>query len=335
MHDFHELNCPRPLDRGQYNRHDAITSPVARFLESKGVDFRFHTTVTDIIMEPSNECGRVSAIKCIRESKPEETIALGGNDIVIVSLGSIMSGATTGTNSTPPSLELMEIEKDLDENWLLWLELSTKHAKFGNAYNFCTRMKESQLETFTVTLRSDAFFKTFVELTGDQPGNASFVTIKDSSWLISVSIPKQPLFPDQPPNIQVFWGYALHPDKEGNFVKKPMMNCSGEEIMTELLGHLQIPTEDILRDSITIPCVVPRMTATLLPRTSDDRPQVIPEGMTNLALIGQFVDIDDEVVVTTDYGVRGAQMAVYTLMGMSRVMKKSKRSSAINLLGLL
>ncbi|PLB45065.1 67 kDa myosin-cross-reactive antigen family protein [Aspergillus steynii IBT 23096] len=335
MHDIHELNTPRPIDRGHFNRHDAITSPVAHFLESRGVDFRFHTKVTDIIMEPHNECGRVSAIKYTRDQQPEQIITLGGNDIAIVSLGSVMSGATTGTNISPPSLELMEIEKDLDENWLLWLELSTKHPKFGNAYNFCTRMQESRLETFTVTLRSDTFFKSFVDLTGDQPGSTSFVTLKDSAWLISLSVPNQPLFPDQPAHIQVFWGYALHPDKEGDIVKKPMLNCSGEEIMTELLHHLRFPTEEIIPESITIPCVVPRMTATLLPRASEDRPQVIPERMTNLGLIGQFVDIDEEVVVTTDYGVRGAQMAVYRLMGMDREMRKSKRSSAINLLGLL
>ncbi|KAK1141857.1 hypothetical protein N8T08_008370 [Aspergillus melleus] len=335
MHDIHDLNAPRPLDRGHFNRHDAIISPVARFLRSRGVDFRFHTTVTDIIMEPRNECGRVAAIKCVKEKEPEHTITLGSSDIVIVSLGSVMSGATTGDNTTPPSLELMEIEKDLDENWLLWLELCTKHPKFGNAYNFCTRMKESRLERFTVTLHSDTFFKSIVEVTGNPPGSASFVTLKDSSWLISISIPEQPLFPDQPANIQVFWGYSLHPEKEGNFVKKPMLNCAGEEIMTELLGHLKLPPDGILGKSITIPCVVPRMTAALLPRSTGDRPHVIPDGITNLGLIGHFVDMEDEVVVTTDYGVRGAQMAVYGLMGLDRRMRKSKRSSAINLLGLL
>lgn len=335
INEYRSLNTPRSLDRGRFNCHEAITSPIAQFLKASGVDFQFHTTVTDIVMEPASECRRVNAIKCVKGDQAEQTIMLGSNDITIVSLGSVMSGATTGTNDTPPSLELMDIEKDLDENWLLWLELSTKHSKFGNAYNFCTRMQESRLETFTVTLRSELFFKLFVDLTGDQPGTSSLVTLKDTSWLISVSIPEQPLFPDQPSDIQVFWGHALYPDREGDFIKKPMLNCSGEEIMTELLHHLRFPVEDILRDSITIPCVAPRMTSTLLPRAGGDRPQVIPEGVTNLGLIGHFVDIDDDVVMMTDYGIRGAQMAVHHLMGMDREMRRSKRISAINLLGLL
>ncbi|KAB8206643.1 67 kDa myosin-cross-reactive antigen like family protein [Aspergillus parasiticus SU-1] len=331
MHDIHDLNFPRVLDSGRYNRHEAIVAPIAHFLTSQGVDFQFNTIVSDIVMDPKND-NHVSAICAHREDEPDHKIVLGQNDIVFVSVGSVMSGTTTGSNTEPPSLELMEIDKDLDENWLLWLELSTKNPKFGNAYNFCTRMSESRLESFTVTLKDPEFFNRFCKLTDNQPGTAAFVTLKDSSWIISLNIPQQPLFPDQPGDVQVLWGYALCPEAQGDYVKKPMLSCSGEEIMTEILHHLQFPVETILKSSITIPCVVPRMTATLLPRGSGDRPQVVPEGMENLALIGQFVDIPDEVVVSMDYGVRGAQMAVRRLMGLDIEGKKSKRSSAISLL---
>ncbi|KAE8370919.1 oleate hydratase [Aspergillus caelatus] len=331
MHDVHDINFPRVLDCGRYNRHEAIVAPIAHFLTSQGVDFQFNTIVSDIVIDPRNE-NRVSAICAHRDGERDHKIVLGPNDIVIVSVGSVMSGTTTGSNTKPPSLGLMEIDNDLDENWLLWLELSTKNPKFGNAYNFCTRMRESRLESFTVTLKDPEFFNRFCKLTDNQPGTAAFVTLKDSSWIISLNIPQQPLFPDQPGDVQVLWGYALCPEAEGDHVKKPMLSCSGEEIMTEILHHLQFPVETILKNSITIPCVVPRMTATMLPRACGDRPQVIPEGMANLALIGQFVDIPDEVVVSMDYGVRGAQMAVRRLMGLDIEGKKSKRSSAISLL---
>lgn len=312
---IHKLNHRPPLDRGRFNRHESITAPIAGFLQSRGVEFRLHTTVVDLIMEPRNECHRVSAIQCVELDGPKITVHLNPRDIVIVSLGSCMSGAT-GTNTTPPALDVMEMEGDLDENWLLWLELCTKHSKFGNAYNFCTRMRESRLETFTVTLKSPKFFNWFIELTGNQPGAAPFVTLKDSSWLLSVSLPQQPLFHDQPPDVQVFWGYAMHPEKLGSFIKKPMISCSGIEIMMELLHHLRFPVEAIIYDSITIPSVLPRMTAMSLPRTASDRPQIMPEGMTNLALIGNFVEIPDEVAATTDHGIKAAKMAVRQLMGL-------------------
>ncbi|KAI2921660.1 hypothetical protein CBS147343_1514 [Aspergillus niger] len=310
MHDIHEIHCRRKLDGGRYNRHESIVSPIAHFLCSRGVDFRFHTTVTDIITTPSSsEPHRVSAIKAIHENEPEMTINLGERDIVLVSLGS----------------------KDLDENWLLWLELSTKNPIFGNAYNFCTRMAESRLESFTVTFSSPEFFNRFTALTGDKVGSGTFVTLKDTPWLLSINLPQQPLFPDQPAHVQVLWGYAMYPEREGDYIKKPMLECSGQEIMEEILKQLNFPVQGILDHSITLPCVVPRAAATLLVRLRSDRPPVIPPGIDNLGLIGQFVDIPGEVAVTMDYGVRSAQTAVRQLMGLERHKVLSKRSSAINL----
>lgn len=334
MHNSNGLNDFHPLYEGRVNLHQAVTVPIAAFLESRGVDFQCHTIVTDIIMDPRDECHRISTIEWRKANEPKKgAINLAQNDIAIVSLGNIMSGATTGTNTTPPDLELIEIHKDLDENWLLWLELCTKNPKFGNAYNFCTRMLQSRLEVFTVTLKSPEFFNRFVALTGDQPGSVPYVTIKDSAWLFNISVPQQPFFPDQPPEVQVFWGYAMHPEKTGDFIKKPMINCSGEEIMAELLHHLKFPLETITRDSITIPCILPRMTSMLLPRVTSDRPQTIPEAMTNMGVIGQFVEIPNEVVCSMDYGVKGAQMVVRQLMGLQEPVKpsKPKKSSVFGL----
>ncbi|KAF9888617.1 hypothetical protein FE257_008549 [Aspergillus nanangensis] len=337
MHDIHRLNYPRPLDRCLHNRHEGIISPATQFLVSAGVDFRLDTTVTDIVTEahPDSPQCWVSEIHTIKDTQQHEClIPITPDDIVFVSLGSMRSGATSGTNISPPSMELIEIEKDLDENWLLWLELSTKDTRFGNAYNFCTRMVESRFVSFTITLKTHEFLTRFAQLTGDKPGTGYFVTIKDSKWLLSLAVPQQPVFPGQPADVDVVWGYALYPEHKGNFVNKRMLDCSGEEVMTEILHQLQFPVERMLRDSITIPCVVPRATATLLPRTCGDRPPVIPKGLENLALIGQFVDIPDEPVVAMEYAVRGAQIGVNALMGLDRDLKKGKKISAINLMGL-
>ncbi|KAF3021814.1 hypothetical protein E8E15_008265 [Penicillium rubens] len=248
----HGLDRACQLDVGRYNAHESVIAPLADFLLSRGVDFRFRTTVTDIIFEPSHQ--QVSTICAVPENEPATTIKVRQQDVVIVSVGSVISGATTGTNESPPSLELMECDKNLDDNWLLWLELSSKDSKFGNPYNFCTR-----------------------QLAPNPQPAAS------------------PMFPDQPVDVQVFWGYAAFPEKEGDYVKKPMLECSGEEIMTEILHHLQFPTEGILPGSITIPCVMPRKSAPLLRRDGPDRPLVVPDGMRNMAMIGHFVEIPNEV----------------------------------------
>ncbi|KAJ6185420.1 hypothetical protein N7519_006721 [Penicillium mononematosum] len=285
----HGLDRACQLDVSRYNAHESVIAPLADFLLSRGVDFRFRTTVTDIIFEPSHQ--QVSTICAVPENEPATTIEVRPQDIVIVSVGSVISGATTGTNESPPSLELMECDKNLDDNWLLWLELSSKDSKFGNPYNFCTRVGESRQESFTVTLKNNTqFFERF-------PAATAYV-------------------PDQPVDVQVFWGYAAFPEKEGDYVKKPMLKCSGEEIMTEILHQLQFPIEGILQGSITIPCLMPRKSAPLLRRDGCDRPLVVPDGMRNMAMIGHFVEIPNEIPVSMDYCVRGAQMAINHLMGL-------------------
>jgi oleate hydratase len=87
-----------------------------------------------------------------------------------------------------------------------------------------------------------------------------------------------------------------------------------------LLGHLKIEAQAqrILGDAICIPCVMPFITSQFLRRKRGDRPQVVPEGWTNLAFVGQFCELPNDVVFTVEYSVRSAQTAVYTLLGLNR-----------------
>jgi oleate hydratase len=152
-------------------------------------------------------------------------------------------------------------------------------------------------------------------VTGNKAGTGALVTFKDSNWLMSIVVPHQPHFINQPSDVQVFWGYGLFPSAPGNIVHKPMQECSGAEIMQELLGHLNFPEYPALENSITIPCSMPYITAQFLTRKHGDRPEVIPHGSTNLALMGQFVEVPRDTVFTVEYSVRCAQIAVHELMG--------------------
>jgi oleate hydratase len=133
-------------------------------------------------------------------------------------------------------------------------------------------------------------------------------------------LPHQPHFIGQPEDVQVLWGYGLFVDVPGNFVKKPMSACTGREIMTEILGHLRLEAQaaQILGTAICIPCMMPFITSQFLPRSKGDRPQVIPEGSKNLAFVGQYCEMPDDVVFTVEYSVRSAQKAVYTLLGLEK-----------------
>jgi oleate hydratase len=119
----------------------------------------------------------------------------------------------------------------------------------------------------------------------------------------------------------VWWGYGLYYDQPGNFVTKPMGECTGTEILEEVLGHLHFNDDDkiaILRSSNVIPCVMPYITSQFLVRKAGDRPDVVPKGSKNLAFIGQFSELPDDVVFTVEYSVRSAQTAVYSLLGVKK-----------------
>jgi myosin-crossreactive antigen len=56
------------------------------------------------------------------------------------------------------------------------------------------------------------------EFSGNEAGTGGLVTFKDSNWLMSIILAHQPHFIDRPADVQVFWGYALFPDRVGNVV---------------------------------------------------------------------------------------------------------------------
>ncbi|OQD89810.1 hypothetical protein PENANT_c002G07969 [Penicillium antarcticum] len=307
-----------------------IIGPLTRFLQNQGVDFRFNSKVTDMTVDSGQDNGAVSGFKFIQNGS-ESIVSVSPRDIIIMSPGSVMSGSTGGTNSMPPSLELLDVEDKLDENWSLWLGVSPN---LGDPYNFCTRISESRLESFTITIKDIGFSSLLQVLTHSKGSSSSLVSLRHSNWFLCLYIPHQPFFPHQPNDVQVLWGYGSFPEREGNFVRKPMLRCSGREIMIELLQHLDVPLEHpILNNSITIPRLMPRLTAPLLSRNYSDRPGIISESMANLAVVGQFVEMPDESCATMDYSVRGAQAAVYHLMGLQKEPRKSEQSSIPNILG--
>ena len=192
--------------------------------------------------------------------------------------------------------------------------------EFGRPCTLTDRVEQSKWVSFTATLRDPGFFRLVRDFTSNIPGEGGLITFADSAWLASIVLPHQPHFIGQPEDVEVFWGYGLHVDKPGDFVRKPMSACTGREILTEILGHLHIDGEagQILKTSTCIPCMMPFITSQFLTREKGDRPQVIPSGTANLAFTGQFCELPDDVVFTVEYSIRSAATAVYNLLELDR-----------------
>ncbi|NCB05722.1 MAG: oleate hydratase, partial [Clostridia bacterium] len=68
----------------------------------------------------------------------------------------------------------------------------------------------------------------------------------------------------------------------------------------------------------TVPCMMPYITAFFMPRAAGDRPNVVPEGAVNFAFLGQFAETVRDTIFTTEYSMRTAMEAVYTLLNIDR-----------------
>lgn len=323
LHEFPRLNTLAGVDRTPYNQYDSIIQPITKYLQDQGVDFRYNSRVTDLEFIEGIPI-TVDELHVVSSGTPMTT-QLDPQDIVFVTLGSMTSSSSMGTNETPPPA--IPENQLHDGSWELWSKLAAKNTKFGNPSTFHSRASESKWESFTVTLNDPELLRRIEGYTHNEPGTGALLTLKDSNWFMSIVVPHQPHFVDQPRDIDVFWGYGLFPDKVGNFVKKPMTECSGREILTEFLAHMHFPADNILEHVICRPCMMPYITSQFLTRESGDRPEVIPEGATNLALLGQFVEIPEDTVFTVEYSVRGAQMAVYELMGLDMKPKEMYKGS--------
>ncbi len=274
--------------------------------------FELNTRVTDLGLHERDGQTTVERIICERNGTAGE-ITVDPQDFVLVTLGSMTESSSLGTMDTAPALNW----RTDGDSWALWRKIATGRPEFGRPAAFANHVDQSKWVSFTTTLYDPTFLRLVLDLTGNVPGEGGLITFPDSNWLVSIVIPHQPHFLGQPDDVSVFWGYGLSVDKPGDFVKKPMSACSGRDIMTEVLGHLRIRAEApiVLDRCICIPCMMPFITSQFLPRVRGDRPRPVPKGSQNLAFIGQFCELPEDVVFTVEYSIRSAQSAVYELLG--------------------
>lgn len=312
MLEFTRIETLGGVKRTIFNQYDSLVRPLHSWLVAEGANFVMDCRVTDFEHETVDGMFVVSAIHCLRQGM-KEVIEVGQGDLVFFQNGSMTDASSLGSMTAAPA----RLSKLDSGGWQLWEKLAQGRPEFGRPAVFNSCIAQSSWESFTVTAKNPAFFRDMKNFSGNEAGTGGLVTFKDSSWLMSVVLPHQPHFPGQPEDVQVFWGYALFPDRVGNFVAKPMADCNGEEILRELCGHLRFD-RDSLAQAICIPCRMPYITSMFMPRAPGDRPLPVPQSSKNLAFISQFVEIADDVVFTVEYSVRAAQAAVYQLLGIDR-----------------
>ena len=214
---FPDLSTMAHVLRSQFNQHEAFVKPLVAWLRQRDVNFVTGAVVQDLAFNSSP--GRLTVNRLDYERRRRRDLhrrrsgryragddrLAGGRHFDRIDEGRAARAA--------PSRAVMGVVE------AVWLRA---HKGFGNpdAFFGADRIADSRWVTFTITTKGKEILDEMTALTRSGPGSGGLLTLKDSNWVISLSIFDQPEVLEQPPDVSVLWGYGLYPERKGNRVRE-------------------------------------------------------------------------------------------------------------------
>lgn len=312
----------------KYNQYESMILPLIEYLKKHDVDVQFGMDVKNVIIEDVDGKKTAKELIYVKDNK-EQSIPLTADDLVFITNGCCTDTSSYGDQTHAP--DLSHIVSGQGESWDLWKNIAkqAKHDEYGHPDVFCSDTEATNWMSATVETSNEDIIQHIMNICKRDPRagkvtTGGIVTVKDSvnNWFLSWTINRQPQFRSQNKDTVLVWLYALHTDTEGNYIKKAMRDCTGEEICQEWLYHIGMDESKIKDYSEnacnTTTCFMPYINAFFQPRKNVDRPKVVPEGAVNFSFIGQFAETPRDTIFTTEYSMRTGMESVYTLLNVDR-----------------
>ena len=312
----------------KYNQYESMILPLVKYLEKGGVKIEYGFDVKNVIIDNIDGKRVAKKIIYIKDGK-ESSIDLCEDDLVFITNGFCTDTSCYGDQDHAP--DLSHIKNGSGESWDMWKNIASQatNGEYGNPDAFCSDINATNWMSATVATSDEEIIEKIMKICKRDPRSGKvttggIVTVKDSTenWYLSWTINRQPQFKAQDKDTVLIWVYALNTNKPGNYVKKAMRDCTGEEVCREWLYHIGVPTNKIdewaKKRCNTTTCFMPYINAFFQPRKEEDRPLVVPKGAVNFAFIGQFAETPRDTIFTTEYSIRTGMEAVYTLMNVDR-----------------
>ena len=312
----------------KYNQYESMILPLIEYLKKHDVDVQFGMDVKNVVIEDVDGKKTAKELIYVKDNK-EQSIPLTADDLVFITNGCCTDTSCYGDQTHAP--DLSGIVNGQGESWDLWQNIAkqAKHDEYGHPDVFCSNTEATNWMSATVETSNEDIIQHIMNICKRDPRagkvtTGGIVTVKDSvnNWFLSWTINRQPQFRSQNKDTVLVWLYALHTDTEGNYIKKAMRDCTGEEICQEWLYHIGMDESKIKDYSEnacnTTTCFMPYINAFFQPRKNVDRPKVVPEGAVNFAFIGQFAETPRDTIFTTEYSMRTGMESVYTLLNVDR-----------------
>ena len=312
----------------KYNQYESMILPLIEYLKKHDVDVQLGMDVKNVVIEEVDGKKTAKELIYVKDNE-EQSIPLTADDLVFITNGCCTDTSCYGDQTHAP--DLSHIVNGQGESWDLWKNIAkqAKHDEYGHPDVFCSDTEATNWMSATVETSNEDIIQHIMNICKRDPRagkvtTGGIVTVKDSvnNWFLSWTINRQPQFRSQNKDTVLVWLYALHTDTEGNYIKKAMRDCTGEEICQEWLYHIGMDESKIKDYSEnacnTTTCFMPYINAFFQPRKNVDRPKVVPEGAVNFAFIGQFAETPRDTIFTTEYSMRTGMESVYTLLNVDR-----------------
>ena len=314
----------------KYNQYESMILPLVKYLTSHGVKIEFGIDVKNVVIDNKPDKKVAKQIIYIKDNK-KQSIDLIEDDLVIITNGCCTDTSCYGSQNVAP--DLSKIVNGEGESWDLWKNIAAQaiDGEYGNPMKFCGDVNATNWMSATIETSDEDIINHIMKICKRDPRSGKvttggIVTVKDSTenWYLSWTINRQPQFKSQKKNSVLIWVYSLNTNKDGNYVKKAMRDCTGIEVCEEWLYHIGVSKDKIEEYATnrcnTTTCYMPYINAFFQPRKEKDRPLVVPHGAVNFAFVGQFAETPRDTIFTTEYSIRTGMEAAYTLLNVDRAV---------------
>ena len=228
----------------KYNQYESMILPLIEYLKKHDVDVQFGMDVKNVVIEDVDGKKTAKELIYVKDNK-EQSIPLTADDLVFITNGCCTDTSSYGDQTHAP--DLSHIVSGQGESWDLWKNIAkqAKHDEYGHPDVFCSDTEATNWMSATVETSNEDIIQHIMNICKRDPRagkvtTGGIVTVKDSvnNWFLSWTINRQPQFRSQNKDTVLVWLYALHTDTEGNYIKKAMRDCTGEEICQEWLYHI-------------------------------------------------------------------------------------------------
>ena len=182
----------------KYNQYESMILPMVKYLESHNVQFHYGVQVANVEFDCSDPKHKLAKrIDVIRDGK-KEAIDLTENDLVFITNGGCVENSSMGSQNEPAAYntELKE-----GGGWDMWRKIAAQDPSFGHPDKFCHDPEQTNWMSATVETLDQKIIPYIKNICKRDPFTGhvvtgGIVTVKDSSWLMSWTINRQPQFRD-------------------------------------------------------------------------------------------------------------------------------------------